>query len=282
MPGAFFSAGKRTLSNSTRSRTRAPRGKGVSSRDVPAASRYDANNRTFTHIVADVSVTWLSIWLSGIGSPELAVRKSAHRGVLCVNGDHIPEPTVLKLEEEMPDIRTSPASRFDALFEQFYPELFGLVYRVLGDRMETEDTLQEAFLKLSDAVELQLRPADEVGAWLRRVAVNLAFNRLRSAKRARARLERVGRLERSDEEPLDTELASPSGSVVRQEERAAVRRALAEVPERQRECLLLRHSGYSYKEIAASLGISVGSVGVLLARAEHAFRTHYRRQNTSP
>ena len=40
---------------------------------------------------------------------------------------------------------------------------------------------------------------------------------------------------------------------------------------------LLRHSGYSYTEIAATLGIAVGSVGVLLARAESAFRVHYRR-----
>jgi RNA polymerase sigma-70 factor (ECF subfamily) len=199
-----------------------------------------------------------------------------------VNGDHAPECSVLKLEEEMPHTGTSPASRFDALFAQFYPELFGLVFRVLGDRMETEDTLQEAFLKLNDEPQLQLRPDGEVGAWLRRVGLNLAFNRLRSAKRARARLERVGRLERSDEEQIDTERASPSGVVVRREERAAVRRALAEVPERQRECLLLRHSGYSYAEIAASVDIAVGSVGVLLARAEHAFRTHYRRQNTSP
>jgi RNA polymerase sigma factor (sigma-70 family) len=94
-------------------------------------------------------------------------------------------------------------------------------------------------------------------------------------------LERVGRLERHDEEPADNELAGPSGVVVRAEERAAVRRALADVPERQRECLLLRHSGYSYAEIAETLGIAVGSVGVLLARAEHAFRITYRRQSPS-
>ena len=179
---------------------------------------------------------------------------------------------------EMPLAGTSSLARFDSLFTQFYSELFGLVYRVLGDRMETEDTLQEAFLKLSDAADLQARPDGEVGAWLRRVGLNLAFNRLRSAKRTRARLKRVGRLERSDEEPLESELTGPSGHVVRQEERAAVRRALAEVPERQRECLLLRHSGYSYAEIAATLDLAVGSVGVLLARAEHTFRTTYRRQ----
>jgi RNA polymerase sigma factor (sigma-70 family) len=199
-----------------------------------------------------------------------------------VNGDHAPESSVLKLEAEVPQSVASPYSRFDALFAHFYPELFGLVFRVLGDRMETEDMLQDAFLKLADEPQLQVRPDGEVGAWLRRVGLNLAFNQLRSASRARARLERVGRLERSDEEQIDSEQASPSSVVVRSEERNAVRRALAEVPERQRECLLLRHSGYSYAEIAASLGIAVGSVGVLLARAEHAFRTHYRRQNISP
>jgi len=199
-----------------------------------------------------------------------------------MNGDDPTELGVLKLEEDMPASQAAPLSRFDALFAQFYPELFGLVYRVLGDRMETEDTLQEAFIKLHDEPLLLVRPEVEVGAWLRRVSINLAFNRLRSARRARARLERVGRLERSDEEPIDSDLASPSGVVVRQEERDAVRRALAEVPERQRECLLLRHSGYSYAEIAASLGIAIGSVGVLLARAEHAFRAHYRRLNTQP
>jgi RNA polymerase sigma factor (sigma-70 family) len=195
-----------------------------------------------------------------------------------VNGHNVPEHRVLSAVEMHP-AETSSRTRFDILFAHFYAELFGLVYRVLSDRMETEDTLQEAFLKLSEELELQARPDREVGAWLRRVGLNLAFNRLRSAKRSRERLERVGRLERYDEEPVDSELASPSGLVVRQEERAAVRRALVDVPERQRDCLLLRHSGYSYIEIAATLGIAVGSVGVLLARAERAFSTTYRRQS---
>jgi RNA polymerase sigma-70 factor (ECF subfamily) len=191
-----------------------------------------------------------------------------------MNGDEHEELGVLKLDAPTPRADTVPLTRFDALFEQLYPRLFGLIYRVLGDRMETEDTLQDAFLKLADETELQARPDAEVAAWLRRVSLNLAFNRLRAAKRTHARLERVGRDADSLEEP---DRSGPSGVVLRREEQAAVRRALAEVPERQRDCLLLRHSGYSYAEIAATLGIALGSVGVVLARAEHAFRTHYRR-----
>jgi RNA polymerase sigma factor (sigma-70 family) len=173
----------------------------------------------------------------------------------------------------MPRDGLQPVTRFDALFAHFYPELFGLLYRVLGDRMETEDALQETFLRLADDLAIQSRPDTEVGAWLRRVGMNLAFNRLRSARRGQARLERVGRLEPHEQDEGD----GPSRLVVRAEERAAVRRALAEVPERQRECLLLRHSGYSYAEIADTVGVAIGSVGVLLARAEQAFRANYRR-----
>jgi RNA polymerase sigma-70 factor (ECF subfamily) len=164
-----------------------------------------------------------------------------------------------------------PASRFDALFERLYPGLFGLAYRVLGDRLEAEDTLQEAFLRLADAAVLQ-RPDDEVAAWLRRVCLNLSANRRRAAYRAQQRLERVGRLELVDGPGA---FGVPTSEVERHEAQAEVRRALAELPERQRDCLLLRHSGYSYGEIAATLGIAVGSVGVLLARAEHAFRAVY-------
>jgi RNA polymerase sigma-70 factor (ECF subfamily) len=63
--------------------------------------------------------------------------------------------------------------------------------------------------------------------------------------------------------------------VLRAEEQRAVRRALAALPERQRACLLLRHAGFSYAEVAATLDLAVGSVGVLLARGERAFRDAY-------
>src|SRR5579871_2876752 len=125
----------------------------------------------------------------------IRVRKSATVVFRRVNGDNTSaEPNMLKLEHAPPSPHQR-TSRFDTLFAQLYPELFGLLYRVLGDRMETEDALQETFLKLADELDLQARPDAEVAAWLRRVGLNLSFNRLRSARRTQARLERVGRLE---------------------------------------------------------------------------------------
>jgi RNA polymerase sigma factor (sigma-70 family) len=62
--------------------------------------------------------------------------------------------------------------------------------------------------------------------------------------------------------------ADPHDELLRAEERARVREALARLPERQGKLLLLRYAGLSYAEVAATLESAPGSVGTLLARAE--------------
>jgi RNA polymerase sigma-70 factor, ECF subfamily len=168
--------------------------------------------------------------------------------------------------------RSGSQERFTEVFRDRYRELHGLAYRLLGDHGEAEDVAQETFLRLDGQAVLD-RPDDEVAAWLRRVCLNTAYNRLRGRRRTTARLERAGRAERADDE-TDAQ-ATPLLDVLRAEQQQAVRRALASLPERQRACLLLRHAGYSYAEIAATLDLAVGSVGVLLARGERAFREAY-------
>jgi RNA polymerase sigma-70 factor (ECF subfamily) len=162
--------------------------------------------------------------------------------------------------------------RFEALFRARYGELHALCYRLLGDHAEAEDVVQETFLKL-DGHRVLDRPDEEVAAWLRRVCLNATYNRLRGQRRTAARLDRAGRLERVDDEAGGG--GGPLLDVLRAEQQRAVRRALTALPERQRACLLLRHAGFSYAEIAATLDLAVGSVGVLLARGERAFRDAY-------
>ncbi len=156
---------------------------------------------------------------------------------------------------------------YDERVLRLTPALLDLLSRVVRDRSEAEDVLQETFLRLVDD-PVSRRPEAEIAAWLRRVGLNLAFNRLRDTRRWRDRAERGGRLSLAG-----IEAAEPLDDVLRAEAQEAVRRSLAQLPEKQRACLLLRHTGYSYAEIAASLGITVGSVGTTLARAERAFRT---------
>ena len=175
--------------------------------------------------------------------------------------------------------RTGSRERFVALFRERYRGLYGLAYRLLGDHGEAEDVVQETFLKLDGHPVLE-RPDEEVAAWLRRVGLNTAYNRLRGQRRASDRLDRAGRAERADDE-VDT-AATPLMDVLRAEQQRAVRQALASLPERQRACLLLRHAGYTYAEIAATLDLAVGSVGVLLGRGERAFRDAYLDNDDDP
>ena len=155
--------------------------------------------------------------------------------------------------------------RFEQVFRRAYPRLVGLAWQVVRDRGAAEDVAQEALARLAEAAILH-RPDDEVDAWLTRVCLNRASNTLRSRSRSSDRDDRAGR---RDAVAAD---GDPAGDVVAREERDAVRAALARLPERQRIVLVLRHNGYRYAEIAALVGVSPGSVGTLLARAERAFR----------
>lgn len=161
---------------------------------------------------------------------------------------------------------------FAAVFRRRYAELVRLATRVLGDASEAEDVAQEALARLA-LHEVRHRPDEEIAAWLRRVTINAGFNRLRARRR---RDDRVHRSAAADQRLRVADDTGPQlVQIVRSEEQARVRSALAGLPERQRLCLLLRHSGYRYAEIAAAVGVAPGSVGVLLARGERAFRRHY-------
>ena len=96
-----------------------------------------------------------------------------------------------------------------------------------------------------------------------RTATNLVRDRHRVEKN-RARL-----LEANPVSPTRPEAADRR--VERTEEIAAVRRALDALNERDREMLLMKHEGFSYREIAAAVDVAATSVGTLLARAEARF-----------
>lgn len=158
-----------------------------------------------------------------------------------------------------------PDDRFAEVFRGHYVRLVGLARRILGDDREAEDAAQEALIALrTDPVSG--RTDDDIAAWLSRVVTNGSLNRLRSRRRAEARAEVVAARD------VRTTVDDLGDAVVGTEEQERVRACLAVLPERQAMTLLLRHAGHSYREIATALGVAEGSVGVLLARGERAFR----------
>jgi RNA polymerase sigma-70 factor (ECF subfamily) len=156
---------------------------------------------------------------------------------------------------------------FEVLFYRHYDRVYGLLFRLLGNRVEAEDVTQEVFLKLYRQ-PLQGKQNHNVSGWLYRVATNMGYNHLRGRKR-RWRRNLVLVPDQSDN-PTD-----PSERAIHQETKAAVREALARLPKRQTQLLLLRQMGLSYAELAEACDIAPGSVGKLLSRAADAFRKSY-------
>ena len=161
---------------------------------------------------------------------------------------------------------------FAALFARHYAMIVGVLHRLVASREDAEDLAQETFLALYHSPPQQ-REESGVAAWLARVAVHRGYNLLRSNRRA---LQRLWRLAEPQAE------IDPQHEVLRNDERLRVRAALAELPARQAQLLALRHAGYAYREIATALALAPGSVGTLLARAEHAFEQAYLKLGRLP
>ena len=157
---------------------------------------------------------------------------------------------------------------FEAAFSEHYSRVYGVLFRLLGNRAEAEDVTVEAFWRLWERAPQQ---RDNLGGWLYRVAMRLGYNALRAARR-RERYEL-----QAGHEALEATLEpEPSQAVEARQERRRVREVLSQMKDRDAQLLLLRHSGFSYREIAGILGVAPGSVGTLLARAEAEFEQLYR------
>lgn len=172
--------------------------------------------------------------------------------------------------------------QFDELFKTNYEGVYRLLYRIVGTREEAEDLAQETFLRLHKTGHLwdRQRISDDrqhnIRGWLYRVASNLAYNALRDEGRRLRRQQETARqavvMGRGEDDPAEL--------VARTDDRQAVRRALANLSQRQAQLLLLRHAGLSYRELADALGVAPGSVGTLLARAEIAFEQSYLKSGS--
>lgn len=148
------------------------------------------------------------------------------------------------------------------LANRLVPRLVGYAGRMLSDRVEAEDIAQEAMLRLWKLAPDWRAGEAKVSTWAYRVAGNLCTDRLRARKRRRAEaLDDVA-------EP-ESGAASAVSGLIEADRMAALEAALATLPDRQREAVVLRHiEGLSNPEIAEILQIGVEAVESLTARGK--------------
>jgi RNA polymerase sigma factor (sigma-70 family) len=156
---------------------------------------------------------------------------------------------------------------FDEAFTLHHRTVFATARGVVRDTALAEEITQEVFLKLYR--HFDSKPNGELlRPWLLRVTLNEARNALRGQNRSRAR---------DTTYQKNTDRPVPQVNYERGQEVETARRALDKIKEPMRTCLLLRHQGLSYREIAQTLSLKENYVGSLVARARKEFVRYYAK-----
>lgn len=175
----------------------------------------------------------------------------------------------LTAHKQRQNIATPTAQDFDTLFSEHWERVYAVLFRLLGDHAAAEDLALEVFWRLYREPPQAAEGGKLIG-WLYRVATNLGYNALRAAKR-RDHYESEAGIANLEQRPV----TDPAVEAERNFHREQVHNVFTEMKPRSVNLLVLRHSGFTYAEIADILGISPGSIGTLLARAEREFERKF-------
>jgi RNA polymerase sigma-70 factor (ECF subfamily) len=181
--------------------------------------------------------------------------------------------------------RGGDVAALEALVRATYADSYALAYRLTGNDEDASDVVQEAYLRAHRGLR-RFRGEAQFTTWLYRITANCASTVL--ARRSRTRTEVLG----DDVAVADLHPDhDPEGRAAAEEERAVVGDALAQLPSRLRQVIVLRDIyDLSHGSIAAELDISEAAAKVRLHRARRRMREYLadvpaigeRRRSHSP
>ncbi len=184
---------------------------------------------------------------------------------------------VLSVTIESRDRRTEQNRRISEVIQRERRRLFHFIRKRVDNEGDAEDILQDVFYELIEAYRL-MKPVEQVGAWLYRVARNRIIDRFRK-KRPETPAENA----RNDgeegalhlEDLLPSPDAGPEAMYARSVLLEELDAALEELPEEQRDVFVAHElEGRSFKQLAEETGLSINT---LLSRKHYAI-LHLRRR----
>lgn len=150
-----------------------------------------------------------------------------------------------------------------ALLARHLPRILNLSRRMLGGQAEAEDVAQEVFLRVWTHAARWQPGSAKFETWLHRVAMNLCYDQLR--KKRTANIDAIA-------EPVDP-APGPAATLFLSQLGAAVDTALNQLPDRQKEAIVLCHyQGLSNIDAAEVMGVSVEALESLLARGRRTLK----------
>ncbi len=187
----------------------------------------------------------------------------------------------MKVSEPDPDaalmlrVKQGDLEAFALLVDKYKQPVMNLVYRMLRDMTEAEDIAQNVFIQVHKSAG-RYHVASKFSTWLFTIARNLCLNEVRRRSRHPADSMDVPHPEQ-EAQPWqqfeDHKTASPPDKMLRGELEQKIEEAIAELPENQREALLLcREDELSYEEIAKVLDCSLSATKSLIHRGRETLK----------
>ncbi|MEW5946384.1 MAG: RNA polymerase sigma factor [bacterium] len=163
----------------------------------------------------------------------------------------------------------TPETDFESLVRENCRKIYGLVYHMLGNTEDTEEALQEIFLRAYTALP-RFRGEAALSTWLYRIAVSTAGDIIREKKRTR---KAATEFQKHEAVPMPGKVINIEEAVMKKENEDEIKRAVLKLPPKYRSVFILSViEGYSHKEITEILKISPGAVRVRLFRAVKLLR----------
>ena len=174
-------------------------------------------------------------------------------------------------------LRRGEAAAFEEWVADRSGEIYGLLLRLTENSEEARDLTQETFLRAFQSID-RFRGDADLRTWIYRIAINQARNRWRWwRRRRRDSTVSLDAAQGQANQPLIATLVessdNPEQQTLAHEREVALRAALQKLGGAYRETVILRDiEGFTYEEIAATLGINVGTVKSRLARGRQELR----------
>jgi RNA polymerase sigma-70 factor (ECF subfamily) len=174
-------------------------------------------------------------------------------------------------------LRRREAAAFEELVGERSGEIFGLLFRLTENTEEARDLTQETFLRAFQSID-RFRGEADLKTWIYRIAINQARNRWRWWRRRKRDSTfsldaTIGQSDQTLMATLATTSQNPEQRTLAHERESVLRSALGKLGRAYRETVILRDiEGFSYEEIASTLGINVGTVKSRLARGRNELR----------
>lgn len=171
-------------------------------------------------------------------------------------------------------LRSGDKSAFHALVQQYQNRVYNLGLKILWNKEDAEDVLQETFLKVINKIDT-FREESDIGTWIYRIATNAALMKLRERRRIRGQMTDIEELDNQDIQPsvLNPDAPNPFDELLKKESREILQKAIDSLPDIYRVVFILKDIEHlSTDEISSILNLSHEAVYSRLKRARMQLR----------